>query len=82
MRKCPKCHIYRIDKVVYRIQKNDSKHLAGFCTKCGWSYLAYEEDLDIPTVEKNEKLKSKKNKWYKKRRDKTQSLITEQDRLI
>jgi hypothetical protein len=45
-------------KYVYRIQKNNTKHLVGLCNEHGWRYLPFIHNLDIPEIQ--EKLKSKK----------------------
>jgi len=47
----------RLDKLCYRIQKNNTKHLVGFCVLHGWRYLEFRSNLDIPVI--LTKLKSK-----------------------
>lgn len=40
-----------LTEVQYRLQRNNTTHLVGFCSKCGWKYLPKPRvKLDIPTT--------------------------------
>ncbi len=48
-----------LTKLRYRLQKNNTKHLVGFCVLHGWRYLEFRPNLDIPTILTNLKSKDK-----------------------
>ena len=48
-----------LTKLRYRLQKNNTKHLVGFCKLHGWRYIEYVPGLKIPTILTSLKSKNK-----------------------
>ncbi|KKQ63516.1 MAG: hypothetical protein US85_C0016G0012 [Candidatus Shapirobacteria bacterium GW2011_GWF1_38_23] len=55
----PRCQ-FPVDNLTYRVLKDGTKHLVGFCVLHGWKFLPFVDNLKIPVSTKP--LSSKKER--------------------